>query len=95
MKSAAEQRSRERNRTNSSVKWQCLEKSKTAEIAGAEVNGRLFGTNAEFKRWMKNLYSHCPRYLRAVVYFVSRYFFMFGFLDGYAGWYWHTRQGLM
>lgn len=77
------------------AKMQCLEKSKTAEIAGAEVNGRLFGTNAEFKRWMKNLYSHCPRYLRAVVYFVSRYFFMFGFLDGYAGWYWHTRQGLM
>lgn len=77
------------------AKMQCLEKSKTAEIAGVEVNGRLFGTNAEFKRWMKNLYSHCPRYLRAVVYFVSRYFFMFGFLDGYAGWYWHTRQGLM
>ena len=29
MKSAAEQRSRERNRTNSSVKWQCSEKSNT------------------------------------------------------------------
>ncbi len=61
----------------------------------AEVEGKLFGTNAEFKRYMKNLYGQCPRYVRAVVYFVSRYFFMFGFLDGYAGWYWHTRQGLM
>jgi hypothetical protein len=29
------------------------------------------------------------------VYFISRYFLMGGFLDGYAGWYWHTRQGLM
>lgn len=60
-----------------------------------EVKGKLFGTNAEWKRWMKNLYGHCPRYLRAVVYFISRYFLMGGFLDGYAGWYWHTRQGLM
>lgn len=60
-----------------------------------EVEGKLFGTNAEFKRYMKNLYGHCPRFLRAVVYFISRYFFMRGFLDGYAGWYWHTRQGLM
>ena len=60
-----------------------------------EVEGKLFGTNAEFKRYMKNLYGHCPRYLRAVVYFISRYFLMRGFLDGYAGWYWHTRQGLM
>lgn len=77
------------------ARMQCLEKSTTMQKAGAEVNGRLFGTNAEFKRWMKNLYGHCPRYLRAVVYFVSRYFFMLGFLDGYAGWYWHTRQGLM
>lgn len=60
-----------------------------------EVEGKLFGTNAEFKRYMKNLYGHCPRYLRAVVYFISRYIFMRGFLDGYSGWYWHTRQGLM
>lgn len=64
-------------------------------VGNIEVEGKLFGTNAEFKRYMKNLYGHCPRYVRAVVYFVSRYFFMFGFLDGYAGWYWHTRQGLM
>mgnify|MGYP003289769833 CR=1 FL=1 len=61
----------------------------------AEVKGKLFGTNTEFKRYMKNLYGHCPRYARAVVYFISRYFFMLGFLDGYTGWYWHTRQGLI
>lgn len=60
-----------------------------------EVKGKLFGTDAEWKRYMKNLYGHCPRYLRAVVYFITRYFIMRGFLDGYAGWYWHTRQGLM
>jgi glycosyltransferase involved in cell wall biosynthesis len=66
-----------------------------SDNAADEVKGKLFGTNAEWKRWMKNLYGHCPRYLRAIVYFISRYFLMGGFLDGYAGWYWHTRQGLM
>lgn len=71
---------------------------KCAEIikkGSEEVKGKLLGTDAEWKRYMKNLYSHCPRYLRAIVYFISRYIFMRGFLDGYAGWYWHTRQGLM
>ncbi len=69
-------------------------KSGRSHAASAEVNGRLSGTDAERKRWMKNLYGHCPRYLRAVVYFIARYVLLGGFLDGYAGWYWHTRQGL-
>lgn len=66
-----------------------------AVSGSSEVKGKLFGTDAEWKRYMKNLYGHCPRYLRAIVYFITRYFIMRGFLDGYAGWYWHTRQGLM
>jgi len=74
---------------------QVKRKKEKGKASSSEVEGKLFGTNAEFKRYMKNLYGHCPRYLRAIVYFVSRYFFMLGFLDGYAGWYWHTRQGLM
>lgn len=70
------------------------DESDGSHAASAEVNGRLTGTDAERKRWMKNLYGHCPRYLRAVVYFIARYILLGGFLDGYAGWYWHTRQGL-
>lgn len=62
---------------------------------GLGVKGKMFGNDAEWKRYMKNLYGYCPRYVRAVVYFLTRYFVMRGFLDGYAGWYWHTRQGLM
>lgn len=77
------------------AKMQLKANSEKIKNSNSEVEGKLFGTNAEFKRYMKNLYGHCPRYVRAVVYFVSRYFFMLGFLDGYAGWYWHTRQGLM
>ena len=61
----------------------------------ATVKARLFGNGAERKRWMKNLYAHCPLYVRPIIYFLGRYILLGGFLDGYAGWYWHTRQGLM
>lgn len=73
-----------------------VEMANTAKVSdGTEVQAKLFGTNAEWKRWMKNLYGKCPLYVRPIVYFIGRYIFMGGFLDGYAGWYWHTRQGLM
>ena len=42
----------------------------------------------------KSLYYHFPPYLRAFIYFSIRYFFLLGFLDGYAGWMWHFWQGL-
>ena len=42
----------------------------------------------------KALYYRCPRYLRAVAYFLYRYVLRLGFLDGYAGWMWHFWQGL-
>lgn len=60
-----------------------------------EVQAKLFGNSAERKRWMKHIYAKCPLYVRPIVYFVSRYFLMGGILDGYRGWYWHTRQGLL
>jgi glycosyltransferase involved in cell wall biosynthesis len=59
-----------------------------------EVEAKLRGTDAERKRWIKKIYAHFPLYVRPVIYFISRYLFMGGFLDGYPGWYWHTRQGL-
>lgn len=42
----------------------------------------------------KSLYYRFPPYLRAFIYFSIRYFLLFGFLDGYAGWMWHFWQGL-
>lgn len=68
--------------------------SGTESQGSIERKGKLFGNNAEFKRWMKNIYSKFPLYVRPIIYFIGRYIFMGGFLDGYAGWYWHTRQGL-
>lgn len=47
----------------------------------------LKGRNAR-----KGLYYSLPRYFRAAVYFVVRYIFLLGFLDGAPGLVWHTLQ---
>ena len=58
------------------------------------VKPRLLGTASERKRFAKRLYARCPLFVRPVLNFLCRYVCQLGFLDGYAGWYWHTRQGL-
>lgn len=68
-----------------------MEQSRSETVT---MKARFFGTNAERKRWLKELYAHSPMFVRPVFYFLVRYVLMGGFLDGYAGWYWHTRQGL-
>jgi glycosyltransferase involved in cell wall biosynthesis len=46
------------------------------------------------KRIIKNrVYSKLPTVLRAFTYFIYRYFFLFGFLDGKKGFLWHFLQG--
>ena len=42
----------------------------------------------------KSLYYRLPPYVRAVAYWVIRYFFFLGLLDGRAGWNWNFWQGL-
>lgn len=54
----------------------------------------LFGTQIQKKRWIKDyLYCHFPLFLRSFIYFIWRYFFMLGFLDGKEGLIWHFLQG--
>ncbi len=51
----------------------------------------LFGNKTERKRWMKeNIYFKTPLFIRPFLYFVYRYFFKFGFLDGKEGFIFHT-----
>jgi glycosyltransferase involved in cell wall biosynthesis len=45
------------------------------------------------KRNLKLKYSKLPLFLRCFVYFVFRYIFRFGFLDGKEGFLWHFLQG--
>lgn len=69
----------------------------SARMRGADdknIKARLGGEQAERKRWMKqNFYGSFPRFFRAFLYFVYRYFFRFGFLDGKEGLVFHFLQG--
>ncbi|HEY4594093.1 MAG TPA: glycosyltransferase family 2 protein, partial [Thermoanaerobaculia bacterium] len=46
---------------------------------------RLFGTPDERILWMKSRYYRMPLYLRPFLYFLYRYFFLLGILDGKTG----------
>lgn len=56
---------------------------------------RLSGNKTERKRWLKErLYNRTPLFVRPVVYFLYRYVFKLGFLDGAEGLVFHFLQGL-
>ena len=52
------------------------------------------GQQAGIKRWLKErIYAHLPRGFRALGYFLYRYIFRLGFLDGWEGAAFHVLQG--
>jgi glycosyltransferase involved in cell wall biosynthesis len=53
---------------------------------------RLFGTPDERVLWLKSLYYRLPLFVRPALYFVYRYFFLLGFLDGRNGFVFHFLQ---
>ena len=65
-----------------------IAKHKIHEI---DTVANLFGNKTERKRWMKeNIYFKTPLFVRPFMYFVYRYFFKLGFLDGKEGFIFHT-----
>jgi len=60
-----------------------------------DLRPRLFGNKVERTRWLKtHVYVKSPLFLRALAYFVYRYFIRLGFLDGMPGLIFHVLQGL-
>ena len=57
------------------------------------VEARVFGNDAERKRWLKLRYARMPLYLRPFLYFLVRYIVKLGFLDGKQGFVWYVLQG--
>jgi glycosyltransferase involved in cell wall biosynthesis len=53
---------------------------------------RLFGTPDERVLWLKEHYYRLPLYVRPLLYFVYRYFFLLGILDGKQGFTFHFLQ---
>lgn len=54
---------------------------------------KLFGSQVERKRWLKFYYAKMPLFMRPFIYFIYRYLFCLGFLDGKRGLIWHFLQG--
>ena len=58
------------------------------------LNARSASAQASFKRWVKeNLYNRIPFTVSAPLYFLWRYVFQLGFLDGRSGLVYHFLQG--
>ena len=63
-------------------------------IGENEVKTALIVKQSRRKRWMKErLYSKLPLFFRPFLYFIYRYLFKLGFLDGVPGLIWHFLQG--
>lgn len=57
-------------------------------------SNEIYGPSVAQKRKQKNLYARMPLFLRALMYFIYRYFIRLGFLDGKEGFIWDFMQGL-
>jgi len=65
------------------------------EAGHAEIPARLFGSQAERKRWIRRqLWERLPPLVRPFLYFGFRYVLRGGFLDGRAGFIYHFLHGL-
>jgi glycosyltransferase involved in cell wall biosynthesis len=53
---------------------------------------RLFGTPDERILWLKDRYYRMPLFVRPMIYFLYRYFFLLGILDGKTGFIFHFLQ---
>jgi len=60
---------------------------------GRQVTPTLTGDPIQRRRWWRNLYATGPLFLRALAYWVYRYFLRLGFLDGREGLIFHFLQG--
>jgi len=58
------------------------------------IKPKLIGAKVHRTRWLKEkLYAKTPLFIRPFLYFIYRYFFCLGFLDGRPGFIWHILQG--
>lgn len=58
------------------------------------INAELTQQQDKRKRWLKEkLYTRLPLFIRPLFYFIYRYIFKLGFLDGIPGLIWHFLQG--
>lgn len=65
----------------------------TEQISNNKLRGKILGNQCERRRWLKNkIYYKIPLFVRPIFYFIYRYFFKLGFLDGKEGLIYHVLQ---
>lgn len=52
----------------------------------------FFGTSEQRRRWLKMRYLRMPLFIRPFIFFIIRYFFQLGFLEGKRGFIWSVLQ---
>ncbi len=68
------------------------ERNRRIEKTPFKTEPKLFGTPDQRILWMKSRYYRMPLFVRPALYFLYRYFFLFGFLDGATGTLFHFLQ---
>lgn len=77
--------------TNRHNRWAEVEAREVLRDSTADqVEARLFGSPIERRRWYRTLYYRMPLFLRPYLYWLWRYVFRIGFLDGTEGLIFHT-----
>ncbi|MBZ0312022.1 glycosyltransferase family 2 protein [Clostridium butyricum] len=65
----------------------------TEQSSNNKLHGKILGNQCERRRWLKNkIYYKIPLFVRPIFYFIYRYFFKLGFLDGKEGLIYHVLQ---
>ncbi len=66
----------------------------TAKTENIKSKNLRFNIQVERKKWIRqNIWNHLPLLLKPFLYFIYRYFFRMGFLDGKEGFIYHLLQG--
>lgn len=78
-------------------RWSSLEAVELSSGGPAEtvhlVSADMTGNSIQKRRYLKSVYERFPLFVRPFVYFIIRYFFRLGFLDGRRGLIFHFLQG--
>jgi glycosyltransferase involved in cell wall biosynthesis len=82
-------------RHNKWAQMEARELLKSSQEEGrVSVQAKFIGSPIERRRWLRSsLYARTPKFLRAFIYFFTRYILRGGFLDGMPGLIYHCLQG--
>jgi glycosyltransferase involved in cell wall biosynthesis len=79
--------------TQEALEFMNRDKDYSAGNKGYVIKGDRKGNPVEQRRWLRERYYRLPLFIRPFLYFLYRYFFRFGFLDGKEGLIFHFLQG--